>query len=78
MYSKKEFTETAVNRGYATAGTCKIYMENNPKMLYSEDDLIEVYRFQERAAAHEDPFRKKQQYRMTPEERKQAERDSWL
>lgn len=80
VYKKDEFIETAVKRGYATAGTCKVWMDNNPKLLYSEDDLYEVYRFQERYKPTDDPFGGflQRPARKTGEEYQQLKREYWL
>lgn len=79
MYDKEEFKETALKRGYACSAVIGMWLEDHPKTFYSEDDLIECYRFQERKNAREDrdsPGRK--EWRMTEDERKQAKRDTWL
>lgn len=80
MYSKEEFTETVMKRGYATAGTCKAWLDDNPKQLYSEDDLYEVYRFQERYKPSDDPFGGfiQKPARKSADEYAQMKREYWL
>ena len=55
MYAPDKFKEEALKRGYARADTIEIYLKNNPKKLYTEEDLEECYRFENR-----EPVRNKQ------------------
>ena len=57
MYKPEEFKETALKRGYARIGTIQLFMKNNPKDEYTEDDLIEVYRFAERDVMRNEPVK---------------------
>ena len=79
MYSRKEFEETAVQRGYASRENAKKFTKAYPKEAYSEDDLIECYRYDSREHSKDNGIdRDKKLYRMTEDERMQARRDSWL
>ena len=46
--SEEEFLRIAIRRGYARTETAKCWIRQNQKEDYSEDDLIELYRFNER------------------------------
>lgn len=74
MYTAEQLKETALKRGYATVPDIQLWIANNPKVIYTEDDLLEVYRFADRKSWKEQigPMRH------TAEERKQMKRDSWL
>lgn len=75
MYTPAEFKETALKRGYARIGHIQLWMKQNPKDEYTEDDLIEVYRFADREPLRREPI-KMSCY--DEEEAKQLMRDSWL
>ena len=79
VYKRDEFIETAVKRGYATRGISAIYTDNNPKTVYTEEDLQELWRFQDRAKEEDDPYGVfncglKKSY----EEKKDEERERWM
>ena len=48
MYSKDEFIKTAIRRGYCRDSIARLFVKNNPKEKYTEEDLIELYRFADR------------------------------
>ena len=75
MYSLEQFKETALKRGYAWLGTIQLWMQQNPKEEYTEDDLIEVYRFQDQKEWRDKTPKK---MRLTEDDRMQQKRDSWL
>lgn len=75
MYSPEQFKETALKRGYARLGTIQLWMQQNPKEEYTEDDLIEVYRFQDQKEWRDKEPKK---MRLTEDDRMQQKRDSWL
>lgn len=77
MYTAADFVAEAVKRGYSTRGTAAIYVKDNPKTIYSEEDLLACYRFQELADRDADPDKKPKE-RLTEEERMQRKRDTWL
>lgn len=75
MYTKEQFIETALKRGYARRHVIQIWLKDHPQGPYSEDDLIEVYRFAEREPLRNEPIK----LNCTDEEElKQLIRDSWL
>ena len=43
----EEFINIACNSGYATKKNAKKYTEKHPKDSYSDQDFIDVYRFNE-------------------------------
>lgn len=57
MYSKDEFIKTAVRRGYSRIGIAQLFVKNNPKEEYTEEDLIELYRFADREPLRSEPIR---------------------
>ena len=57
MYSKDEFIKTAVRRGYSRIGIAQLFVKNNPKDEYTEEDLIELYRFADREPIKCEPQR---------------------
>lgn len=75
MYTKDEFIETAIKRGYARMGTAQTFVKNNPQESYSEEDLIELYRFADREPLRREPVKLRCE---DEEELKQQIRDSWL
>lgn len=79
--SPEEFKDAALNRGYASLGTILLWMKQNPKEEYTDDDLLEVYRFEDRRLWRDqmdDQNRERKRERLDEEERKQRMRDSWL
>lgn len=48
IFTPKQFLASCHNRGLANRNIVREYMERNPKLLYTEDDLIECYRIHER------------------------------
>lgn len=77
MFKAAEFINECVKRGYSTRTTAMIYVKNNPKTIYSEEDLLACYRFQDLADRGADPDKKPKE-RLTEEERMQRKRDTWL
>lgn len=54
--NKKEFAKEAYKRGYAGTVAVEQYIKGKPRNYnYGEDDLIEVYRLQERMAYQYEP-----------------------
>lgn len=47
MMQAEEFINIACNSGYATKKNAKKYTEKHPKDSYSDQDFIDVYRFNE-------------------------------
>ena len=78
MYSRKEFEETAIWRGYADRAVVIQYCKDNEKEIYTEEDLIECYRFNERKFKRYNFNLGKKLLRETDDELMQAKRDSWL
>ena len=79
MYSRKEFEETAVQRGYASRVNAQKYTKAYPKDAYTEDDLIDCYRYDSREHSKDNGINRGEKlYHTTEEERMQAKRDSWL
>lgn len=79
MYSREEFEETAVLRGYATRGNARLYTKANPKTIYTEEDLIDCYRYDSREQSKDNGIdRWEKLYHQTEDEKMQAKRDSWL
>lgn len=79
MYSRKEFEETAVRRGYASRANVQKFIKAYPKDAYTEDDLIECYRYDSREHSKDNGINRGEKlYHTTEEERMQAKRDSWL
>jgi len=72
-YTKDEFIKTAMKRGYAYEHHAQMYVGQNPKTLYTEEDLMDLYRFENREPTWDTPM-----YGKTAEERTQEKRDSWL
>lgn len=75
MYTKEQFIDTAVMRGYAKRHTVQIWLKEHEQDSYSEEDLIEVYRFADREPLRNEPIKLQC---IDEEERKQMLRDSWL
>lgn len=75
MYTKKKFISTAVKRGYARKHVVEIWLKDHEQDSYSEEDLIEVYRFADREPLRSDPIKLNC---IDEEELKQIIRDSWL
>lgn len=75
MYTKEQFIETAVKRGYARKHVVQIWLKDHDQDSYSEDDLIEVYRFADREPLRNEPIKMRCP---DEEEMKQIIRDSWL
>ena len=76
MYSREEFEETAVRRGYATRGNARLYTKAYPKEMYTEEDLIDCYRYDSRA---NDLDKIKMKFESKDDDEiMQAIRDSWL
>ncbi len=79
VYKKEEFIEAAVRRGYAQQGICAIYVQNHPKTVYTEEDLQDLWRFNDRLRDRDDmtgvfsPGSGK-----TWDEKKQGRREEWL
>ena len=75
--NRDEFKETALMRGYARATDAMLFIKDNPKEDYDEDDLYDLYRFAER---RKEPLRRKPVKLTCDDEelRKQMIRDSWL
>lgn len=79
MYSRKEFEDAAVSRGYASRGNVRLYIKANPKESYTEEDLIDCYRYDARELKEKNLFNGGvSKHSMTEEEAMQAKRDSWL
>ena len=79
MYSRKEFEEAAVRRGYASRTNAQKYTKANPKDAYTEDDLIDCYLYDSREHSKDNGINRGEKlYHTTEEERMQAKRDSWL
>lgn len=80
MYSRKEFEETAVRRGYASGANAQMYTKAYPKDAYTEDDLIDCYRYDGRELRVRNMYTNKgaKLYSDTEEEAMQKKRDSWL
>ena len=75
--NKDEFKQTALRRGYARATDVMLFVKDNQKEDYTEDDLYDLYRFAER---RKEPMRRNP-IRLGCEDeeyRKQLIRDSWL
>ena len=75
MYTKNQFIKTAVKRGYACQRVVKLWLKDHEQDSYSEDDLIEVYRFADREPLRNEPIKLNC---IDEEELKQIIRDSWL
>ena len=79
MYSRKEFEEIAVRRGYATRANAAKYTKAYPKESYSEEDLIDCYRYDAREPEEKSMFTGRNKgASYSAEEAMQAKRDSWL
>ena len=79
MYSRKEFEDAAVRRGYASRANAQKYTKANPKDAYTEDDLIDCYRYDSREHSKDNGINRGEKlYHTTEEERMQARRDRWL
>jgi len=84
MYTKEEFEKTAVKRGYASRGNARLYTDAHPKDEYTEDDLIDCYRYDARGMERAIRDRKIIQKRQRDDsdfaydEAMQELRDSWL
>nr|DAX28105.1 MAG TPA: hypothetical protein [Caudoviricetes sp.] len=50
--TKEEFEKACKVRGLATVDTVKEYIKKYNKTVYTEDDLIEVYRIEENTKKH--------------------------
>ena len=75
--SEEEFVDVAYKkRGYCTKQTAQIYVKDHQKIVYTEEDLIAVYRFQDRADWQN--TKDEMKLRKNEEERMQDIRDSWL
>lgn len=75
MYTKNQFIKTAVKRGYADRHIVQIWLKDHEQDSYSEEDLIEVYRFADREPLRNEPIKLNC---ADEEELKQIIRDSWL
>ena len=50
--TKEEFEKACKVRGLATVDTVNDYIKRHDKNVYTEDDLIDVYRIEENAKKH--------------------------
>ena len=75
MYTKEQFIETALKRGYAKRCIIQIWLKDHKQDFYSEDDLIEVYRFADREPSRSEPIKLNC---CDEEEMKQRIRDTWF
>lgn len=56
-YSAEEFIKTGVRRGYSRVGIAQLYVKQNPKEAYTEEDLIDLYRFADREPLRNEPIK---------------------
>lgn len=76
--NRDEFKKTALMRGYARATDVALFVKDNPKEDYDEDDLYDLYRFAERRIELRN---RREPIRMQCDDEelmKQMIRDSWL